>query len=740
MAGQKAQGAGRKAQGKEQGAGREARGNEEGTRVKGRGDAGPSQSPAPCASSLAPSPLAPCTLRPAPCRIGVFVCDCGSNIAATVDVPAVVEDARKQAGVVHAEEGKWICSVDFLSRIQNAVKEQKLDRVVVACCTPRTHEPTFKATVKEAGLNPFLLEFVSIREQSSWVHKFDRPEATRVAKDLVKMGIAKARLLEPAECVRIPVGKEALVIGGGVSGMSAAVGLAEQGIKVVLVEKTDRLGGLLNGLDMLAPHTHSAEKLVSDLEQKVKGNPQIRLFLSTQVEDIKGYVGNYKVRISGQAEPFTISTIIAATGMEELRPSGFNYGAVPTVMTLLEFERKLKTGWNPGDVAFIGCVESRNEKRGCCNVGCMAGLQAASAVRTGFPQNKVGYFYPEISLEGTGVAAFEDAVRRHGLKLFRFADDAYPTVEKGAAGLIVTARDILSGPEVRFPANTVVLITGYKGTEEAPKLKGLLKVSSDNDGFFQEAHIKLRPLDFAAEGVYLCGCARSPKDVRTSIEEGMGAAMRALIPMNKGHVESEGIVSVIDLGNCSKCGLCAKVCPYNAIELVDKAPDVIQAICKGCGTCAAECPKDCIQIIHFTDEQIGAQVEEALKEDPGQKIVAFCCHWCALGAVDMAGVNRSEYPPNVRIIRVMCSGRVDAAWVRRALELKAAAVLIMGCEFPTCHYIDGNYKAEKRVERMIKSLGKKGLPADRIRTVWLSAADGPKFVATMKALAEELEL
>jgi len=673
-------------------------------------------------------------------RVGVFVCDCGSNIAATVDVPAVVEEARKQEGVVHSEEGKWICSVDFLSRIQNAIKEQKLDRVVVACCTPRTHEPTFKATVKEAGLNPFLLEFVSIREQSSWVHKFDKPEATKVAKDLVKMGIAKARLLEPAECVRIPVGKDALIIGGGVAGMSAAVGLAEQGIKVVLVEKTDKLGGLLNGLENLAPHAHSAEKLVSDLEQKVKGNPNIRLFLNTLVEDVKGYVGNYKVRLTGQPDPFTISTIITATGMEELKPSGFGYGTIPNVMTLLEFEKKLKSGAYPGNVAFIGCVESRNEKRGCCNVGCLAGLQAASAVRVKFPASKVGYFYREISLEGTGVAAFDDAVRRHGLKLYRFADDAYPTVEKGPAHVTVAARDILSGLDIKFKADTVVLITGYKGTEEAPKLKGLLKVSSDNDGFFQEAHIKLRPLDFAAEGVYLCGCARSPKDVRTSTEEGLGAAMRALIPMNKGHVESEGIVSVIDLEKCSKCGLCAKICPYTAIELVEKEPHVIQAICKGCGTCAAECPKDCIQIIHFTDEQILAAVEEALKEDAGQKILAFCCHWCALGAVDMAGVNRSEYPPNVRIIRVMCSGRVDAAWVQKALEMKAAAVLVMGCEFPTCHYIDGNYKAEKRVERMIKSLGKKGLPVERIRTVWLSAADGPKFVATMKALSDELKL
>ena len=460
-------------------------------------------------------------------RVGVFVCDCGSNIAATVDVPAVVEDARKQEGVVHAEEGKWICSVDFLSRIQNAVKEQKLDRVVVACCTPRTHEPTFKATVKEAGLNPFLLEFVSIREQSSWVHKFDRAEATRVAKDLVRMGIAKALLLEPAECVSIPVGKDALIIGGGLAGMSAALGLAEQGIRVVLVEKSERLGGLLNKMEKIAPHAHSSEKLAKDLAEKVTHDPNIRLMLDSQVEDIMGYVGNYTVTVgqqaaedrsslskssaprttpvvygagsrqkgattdaqqagSGQHEThqFKISTIIAATGMEELRPAGFGYGTHPNVMTLLEFEQGMKAGFTPGDVAFIGCVESRNEKRGCCNVGCLGGFQAASAVKERHPDSQVGFFYRDITLEGTGVASFDDAVRQQGLRLYRFADDAYPTVEQKDGKLIVSVRDILSGADVHVKADTVVLITGFRGTDEAGKLKGLLKVSSDNDGFF----------------------------------------------------------------------------------------------------------------------------------------------------------------------------------------------------------------------------------------------------------------
>jgi heterodisulfide reductase subunit A len=278
------------------------------------------------------------------------------------------------------------------------------------------------------------------------------------------------------------------------------------------------------------------------------------------------------------------------------------------------------------------------------------------------------------------------------------------------------------------------------GDESAENLKGLLKVSTNSDGFFQEAHIKLRPLDFATQGIYLGGCARSPKDMRESMEEAMGAAMRATIPMKKGYVEAEGIVADIDYELCSECGLCGKVCEFQAIELDEKRPTVIKAICKGCGTCAAECPKDAINIIHFTDEQIFAQVEAALEEKPEDKIVAFCCHWCAMGAVDMAGVGRSEYPDNIRIIRVMCAGRVDKAFVTKALDLGAGGVLVAGCEFPTCHYINGNYKCEERMEKLKKKLAKEGKDADKLYLTWLSAADGPKFVKTVKNMVEELNL
>jgi heterodisulfide reductase subunit A len=287
----------------------------------------------------------------------------------------------------------------------------------------------------------------------------------------------------------------------------------------------------------------------------------------------------------------------------------------------------------------------------------------------------------------------------------------------------------------------VVLTTGFKGNETVEAMKGHLKVSTNTDGFFQEAHVKLGPVDFASDGLYLCGCARSPKNLKDSVEEAIGASMRASIPMKRGYIEAEGIVAEIDVTQCNNCGLCYKRCPYSAIKLnEDEQPLVIKALCKGCGLCAADCPKECISIVHYSDEQILAQVEAALEEKAEEKIIAFVCHWCALGGVDMAGVSRLQYPTNVRIIRVMCSARVSMKFMERAFDLGAAGVLVAGCEFPTCHYIAGNYAAESRVKRTKKRLARKGYDPERLWNIWCSAADGPKFAKTMRDMVEALNL
>jgi len=678
-------------------------------------------------------------------RVGVFICRCGTNIGGVVNVPEVVEYAKKLKGVVLAEEGKWICSVDYLSRIKDLIAKNNLERVVVACCTPRTHEPTFKSTLKEAGLNPYLLEFVSIREQCSWVHRFNPQLATEKAKDLVKMGVAKALLLEPAEEIRLPVGRTCLVIGGGIAGMTAALALADRGFKVKLVEKEDKLGGLLNRLYKIAPYDQDADQIVKDKVKQVTSHKNIEVYTEAEVEDVKGYVGSFKVRVrrGGISEELEASTILVATGMTELKPIGlYGYGRHPNVVTLLRFEELLKGNKLNGvkDIVIINCVNSRSKERGCCNIGCLASVKSAKHAKELKGDVNIYLLYRDLNVKGFEELYLKEAVEKYDIKLIRYSEALKPEVYEEDGRLAVKVYDILLGEELKIPADLVVLTTSLQGGEAADKLRGLLKVSINPEGFFQEAHIKLRPLDFATDGIYVCGCARSPKSVKESIEEALGAAMRASIPMERGYVESEGVIAHINLEKCIKCGLCAKNCPFGAIELIDKEPHLIKALCKGCGTCAADCPMNAIDITHFTDEQILAQVEAALAEKPRDKIIAFCCHWCALGAVDVAGVSRLEYPLNIRVIRVMCSGRIDPSFIYRSFELGAAGVLVAGCEFPTCHYITGNYKCKERMERVKKVLTGKGIDPSRLWTVWLSAADGPKFAATVKEMVRKLGL
>jgi heterodisulfide reductase subunit A len=333
-----------------------------------------------------------------------------------------------------------------------------------------------------------------------------------------------------------------------------------------------------------------------------------------------------------------------------------------------------------------------------------------------------------------------ETAKKAGVTFIRFPDDRYPEAEKKNGNLAVHVYDILLGKEFTIPSDLLVLTTGFQGNDTYEAIKGHLKVSTNQDGFFQEAHIKLGPLDFPSDGISLCGCARSPKNLKDTQEEAMGAAMRASIPMKRGYLEAEGIVADIDLDVCNSCGLCEKNCPYGAIQWVDEKPHVIKALCKGCGLCAADCPKNAVTIIHYSDEQILAQIEAALEERPEEKIIGFVCHWCALGGVDMAGVSRLQYPTNVRLIRVMCSARVASTFIERAFELKAAGVLVAGCEFPTCHYITGNYAAEERIKKVKKRLARKGCDPDKLWDLWCSAADGPKFANTMRDMVKQLGL
>ncbi len=688
-------------------------------------------------------------------RVGVFVCDCGSNIAGVVNVPDVVEFARGLDHVTVADEGRWSCSVDYLSRLQELIKENDLNRVVIASCTPRTHEPLFKATVREAGLNPYLLEFVSIREQVSWVHMRTPDVATEKAKDLVKMGVAKATLLEEGEEIRLPVGTESLIVGGGVAGMSAALQIADQGFSATIVEREPALGGMLNRLHTITDGHREmpASEVASVLAERVKAHPSIAVHTGTEISQVDGYIGHYDVRLKptggaveegDEGTSVKASTIVVATGMQELPPVGhYDYGEDPRVITQLGLEERLRAGDLRGarDVVIVNCVDSKNEKRGCCNIGCTVAVKNALAVKALDPDARVHILYRDLSMLKDEHLALQNA-KRAGVRFLRFPDDRYPEVEKGSEQMTVKVIDFLLGREIAVPADLLVLTCAFRGSETVDAIKGHLKVSASSDGFFQEAHIKLGPVDFASDGLSLAGCAKSPKMLKESIEEGIGAAMRASIPMNNGYIEAEGIVADIDLTSCKPtCKLCAVKCPYGAIQLSDsREPSVLKALCKGCGLCAADCPENCIQLVHYTDAQLAAQVEAALEENAEQKIVGFVCHWCALGGVDMAGVSRLQYPPNARLIRVMCSARVPISLIERSFELGAAGVLVAGCEFPTCHYISGNYACEKRMKRAKKQLAKKGYDPDKLWNIWCSAADGPKFAKAMHDMVAELGL
>jgi len=681
-------------------------------------------------------------------RIGVFVCDCGTNIAGVLNVPELVEYARTLKHVVMADEGKWSCSVDYLGRMQDLIREHRLNRVVVASCTPRTHEPLFKRTTREAGLNPYLLEFVSIREQASWVHMREPRAATEKAKDLIKMGVAKAALLEAGEEIRLPVQTDCLIIGGGAAGMNAALSVAEQGFQAHLVEKEVQLGGILNRLCFLSHDRRRmpAARIVEALAARVAAHPKIRVYTGTQVESVQGYIGNYKVVLQtdgGATGTMDISTIIVATGMREIEPAGqFEYGRDPRVMTQLELEAALRSRALEAvsSVVMISCVNSKNDTRGCCNIGCHVAVKNAVAIKTLHPDADVFILYRDMSLVREEGEAQKRA-KQLGVKFLRFPDRRYPRVGAEGGRLQVQVYDLLAGREFDIPADRVILTTAFQGDDSVERIKGLLKVSASADGFFQEAHVKLGPLEFATPGVALAGCAKAPMFCRESCEAGLGAAMKASIPMKNGYIETEGIIADIDLNACNRCGLCAKRCPYSAIRVdAEQTPEVIKALCKGCGLCAADCPNECIGIVHYTDAQVLAQVDAALEEDPGRKIIAYVCHWCALGGVDMAGVSRLQYPPNARLIRVMCSARVSIKMIRRAFEGGAAGVLVAGCEFPTCHYIQGNYAAETRVKRAKKKLAKAGFDPAKLWNIWCSAADGPKFANTMRDMVKELKL
>lgn len=556
-------------------------------------------------------------------RIGVFVCHCGVNIGSVVNVPEVVAYAKTLPNVAYAEENLYTCSSEGLSKIKEAVKTHNLNRVVVASCTPRTHEPLFRSACEEAGLNKYLFHMANIREQCSWVHAKEPKKATQKAIEIVKMAIAKAALLGPQAEPEIDVQPSALVIGGGISGMTAALSLANQNFKVTIIEKEKELGGKLLELNKLYPDNKPSSEVLEEYRRSVSSNSNVKVFTSSTLKNLEGFIGNFKATLdlNGKDEALDVGTIIVATGADVLKPERlYAYGDNKNVVTQLEFEQLMKQGKLPmlKNVAMIQCVGARENREGgrnyCSRVCCAVAVKNALHIKESYPCAEVSILYRDMQTYGREFEEQYQKAREKFVQFIRFDAENPPEVTSSSDGsLSIKVHDILANQTLELQPDLLILSTPLVNWKEAKDLSKLLKVPLGADGFFFEAHVKLRPVDFATDGIFVCGTAHSPKTIPESIAQAYAAASRAGIPMALGRVRTEAITAFVDDESCTGCGTCVKLCPYSAISKdesgVAKVNDVL---CKGCGVCAATCPEKAISMRHFSDAQVLAEATAAL--------------------------------------------------------------------------------------------------------------------------------
>jgi len=657
-------------------------------------------------------------------RIGVYICHCGTNIAGVVDVEDVAKFTSTLPNIVVAKDYLYMCSAPAQAMIKDDVQKHKLNRVVVASCSPRMHEPTFRKVCEESGLNPYLFEMANIREQCSWVHP-DQPEkATRKAKDLVRMSVDRARLLEPLQKREMGVTVRALVLGAGIAGMRAALDLAQRGFEVYLVEKSPSIGGHTAQLHLLYPTGEQAQQVLIPLMNEVISNPKIKLLINSELSQIEGFIGNFKigikvnpryvteecdacakcetvcpVEVSDEFDygltkrkaiyiPFRdafprsyaidnrncdgcgecakvcpksainlkeqprrieadVGTVVVAIGHDVYEPPEGEYGyrVCENVITQPLLERLLDedgptdgqlifNGSMPKRVVIISCVGSRQEpgiykplredqklNRYCSRVCCMVSLKNAIEIRERYPDAQVFYLYRDIRSFGRGHEEYYRKAGEQRVVFIRYKPEEPPVVSNNAKGTIVMVHDLLSDEALTIPADLVVLNVGIVPRVDYHDVQSKLKIPTDADGFFQEAHAKLRPLDTPFDGIYLAGTAQGPKDITDSSAMGSAAAAKAAIPLAKGRVEVEPIVAMVDDELCKGCGRCEEVCEYDAINVETQQPfvkfptltaRVTEAQCKGCGSCSVVCPVGAITMKHFTSKQIEAMVTVAI--------------------------------------------------------------------------------------------------------------------------------
>ena len=571
---------------------------------------------APARNTLVEQPVTPelREVRGDSPRIGVFVCHCGSNIAGVVDCPRVASGAENLPGVAHVEEYRFACSQDAQEQMAKVIQEKGLNRVVVAACTPRTHEPLFQQTLESAGLNKYLFEMANIRNQCSWVHGNDPEAATAKAEDLVAMAVAKANLLEPLDESDMPISQAAMVVGAGMAGLAASLSLARQGFQVHLVERSGALGGRARRLGQ----TGSGEDVRENLEaviRRVRRHELIQIHLGVTITDVQGFVGNFRTTISTQDGEKVLEhgVAIIACGAGQLRPKGYLYGKNPRVMTSLELDDRL-TREDPElrqvqRVVFLQCVGSRIPERPYCSkVCCTQSVRNALRLKEANPLAQIFVVNRDLRTYGLREDIYREA-RAEGIHFMRYDHEQPFTVEEAPGGLDIGFQDWVLSRRVGIQADLLILAAAIVPENPNP-LAQFFKVPQDGDGFFQEAHPKLRPVDFATDGVFVCGLARSPQPLEESVSQAQAAAARAATVLNQPSLKVGGIVSRIDKRKCVGCGVCVDSCPYQAIVLgEDGKAEVNQASCKGCGNCVAACRSGAPDLPGFSEAAIMAQIQ-----------------------------------------------------------------------------------------------------------------------------------
>ena len=673
-------------------------------------------------------------------KTGVFICDCGRKIAGVIDIEQLEKAVADVPGVSLVRRELYGCSKTGLGAIKQAVKEHSLDRVVVAGCTPRTHERLFRTAFEEAGLSGLQLEVVNVREQCASVHADDEAGATRKAQDLIRMGVAKAALLRPEKKVQVDVTPAVLVVGGGVSGLTAALSVARGGFPVKLVERQQELGGQVARLHTLYPTGESAQEFVEKRIRALNEHPQIEVLTGASVTNVGGSVGAYQATVQqdGQSSQFIVGAIIVATGAQEARPGDlFRYDGT-RVITQLELEQALQHG--RVDAHRVMIVLDGMDPAHYSSVSATAALKNSILLKHRDPGAEVSLLFSHLSSD-LDRDKIEEA-RQLGVRFVKYDRRQPPHVTDER----VEVFDQLRAEQARLPHDLVVLALPLVPQDDAAALSRMLRLPVDDRGFFLEPNLRLRPGTHIPEGLFVCGSAHYPADVDESIFQGYRAAARALRYLSAGRMVSEGLPARVEEGLCIGCGTCVESCPFHAIAMIPREGALSVASidisrCKACGNCTVVCPAKAIAMEPYTDTELIAQIDAALadRSDGQARILGLMCEWSGYAAADLAGAERRQYPTNMRIIRLGCSARFDPYLILWAFLQGADGVLLGACDPGACHYVEGNEWAEARVESLRKMVKEAGFDPRRLRLEWFKPDHADAFVEVVKEFTDEIE-